>query len=273
MAFTTDEQLLLHAIKASVDAGKAINQVYRSGFSVDYKEDASPLTTADIAANSIITKLLSETSIPILSEEDTAADYSIRSQWPRYWLCDPLDGTKEFISGNGEFTVNIALIANQQPVMGVVYAPVPDLLYFATPSLGAWRMSEVRQSWDGQSSLRQLLNLSSRLPLANSDRPFVVVGSRSHMNDETLEFIERLKSKHPDLSMRSNGSSLKFCTVAEGTADIYPRFSPTMEWDTAAGHAVAECSGASVLNSKTHQPLLYNKENLLNPGFIVIRSE
>ncbi len=268
-----EEELLLMAIKAAVDAGKAINQIYRSGFSVDYKEDASPLTTADIAANKIIKNILTDSALPLISEEEESVPYEIRSQWPLYWLCDPLDGTKEFINGNGEFTVNIALIAAGHPEMGVVYAPVPDLLYFATPSLGAWKMENVRQSWDGQSSLRQLIHISNRLPLDKKNRPYVVMGSRSHMNKETKDFIDRLKTKYPDLELRSHGSSLKFCSVAEGSADLYPRFAPTMEWDTAAGHAIAESSGCLVLIHASQTAVQYNKENLLNPGFIVMRDE
>jgi 3'(2'), 5'-bisphosphate nucleotidase len=264
-----EEELLMQAIKAAVDAGKAINQIYRAGFSVEYKTDASPLTTADIAAHKIIKNLLSETPLPMLSEEEEAVDYEIRKHWKRYWLCDPLDGTKEFISGNGEFTVNIALIEEGRPVMGIVYAPVPDLLYFADERLGAWKMSEVRQIWDGQSSLRQLIHLSQALPLAREERPFTVLCSRSHLNAETSAYIDTLKLRFPDLAQCSRGSSLKFCTVAEGSADAYPRFSPTMEWDTAAGHAIAACAGASVIAQDTNLPMVYNKEHLLNPGFVV----
>ena len=268
-----EEELLLIAIKAAIDAGKAINQVYKSGYSVDYKADESPLTTADIAAHRIIKNILSDTGLPFISEEESVADYNIRKEWSRYWLCDPLDGTKEFIHGNGEFTVNIALIENGIPVMGVIYAPVPDLLYFAIESIGAWKMGEVRQTWDGQSSLKQLIHLSQNLPLKTVERPYTIVCSRSHMNSETKDFVDRLMAKKPGLAMKSYGSSLKFCAIAEGSADLYPRFAPTMEWDTAAGHAIAVCSGATVIDNNSNSSLVYNKRDLTNPGFTVVRDE
>jgi 3'(2'), 5'-bisphosphate nucleotidase len=263
-----EKSLLLLAIQASVDAGKEINTIYQSGYSIAYKKDQSPLTIADIAANRIICEQLAESHLPLISEENKTVDYNVRKHWEYFWLIDPLDGTKEFINGNGEFTVNIALIYNDKPIMGVIFAPVPDILYFASESIGAFRLDDVLKKWQAPFSLEKILSISRPIPFEESSKKFIVVGSRSHMNEKTSKYIEQLSITYPELTIVSKGSSLKFCTIAEGSADIYPRFAPTMEWDTAAGNAIVNIAGGKVLKADGSGPLIYNKPELLNPDFI-----
>jgi 3'(2'), 5'-bisphosphate nucleotidase len=241
-------------------------EVYRTEFSVEEKADKTPLTLADRNAHEIIKDHLSKLGIPILSEEGNHIDYEERSKWESFWLVDPLDGTKEFIKRNGEFTVNIALIQDQVPVMGVVFAPDLCELYLAAPGWGS-RKVELNCESDKSFQLPNLLEMI-KLPIKENNRPFTVVGSRSHASEETTAFVEELKKNHPDLSFASKGSSLKLCLIAEGKADIYPRLAPTMEWDTAAGHALVLHSGGDVTEHESGQPLKYNKKNLLNPWFV-----
>jgi len=258
---------LLTIITASIEAGKAILKVYETDFLVEYKEDTSPLTLADQNANSIIESYLQTTGIPILSEEGKHVSYNQRKDWSSLWIVDPLDGTKEFVKRNGEFTVNIALVENGIPVMGVVYAPVLDLLYIGDESLGAFR---IKKASTIENITGELIDENS-LPLNTTQHYFGVVASRSHMNKETERFIDKLRSQYERIKIVSIGSSLKLCMVAEGTADIYPRFAPTMEWDTAAGDAVVRASGGKTLIANTNNNLQYNKEKLLNPWFVVSR--
>lgn len=237
------------------DAGAAIMEVYTSGdFDVELKDDNSPLTRADRASHEVIDKGLREIfpDIPILSEEGTATPYAERSQWERFWLVDPLDGTKEFIKRNGEFTVNIALIEKGAPILGVVYVPAQELLYVGRVGEGAWRQQ-------GQNPVEAI---SPRTP--QKDDGLAVVMSRSHPSPELEAYLQQITVAEAV----PVGSSLKLCVVAEGRADLYPRLGPTMEWDTAAGHAVVEAAGGQVL-APGGKPLRYNKENLLNPYFIV----
>ncbi len=261
--------LLLEAIRLSLKAGEAILEVYGSEFTVARKDDLSPLTQADKNSHEIIETGLSRLApeLPLLSEEGKQIPYRTRKPWYRFWMVDPLDGTKEFVKRNGEFTVNIALIEDGAPVLGVVYVPVQDVLYFAERGRGAYRL-------DGASRVLSRddagpLELAAKLPAAGPDRPYTVIGSRSHMTPETERFIEEKKALHPDLEIVSSGSSIKLCLVAEGRADVYPRFAPTMEWDTAAGHAIVACAGGRVDRYPEMTPLRYNKENLLNPWFVV----
>lgn len=259
------KQLLSLALPAAVKGGEAIMEVYASDFAIEHKEDKSPLTLADKRAHEAIVAGLAASALPVLSEEGKNIPYADRVDWPYFWMVDPLDGTKEFIKRNGEFTVNIALIHRQQAVLGVIYVPATKVLYFGAAGIGAFKSGVDK----GLPELNQLLNSDNRLPMAQSSRPFRVVGSRSHLSEETQQFVDGLKNSHPQLEFISSGSSLKLCLVAEGSADVYPRFAPTMEWDTAAGQAIVEAAGKEVLDYTTNGPLLYNKENLLNNWFIV----
>jgi len=237
------------------EAGSAIMQIYSQDFEVEYKKDKSPLTLADKKANDIIENSLNQLSVnlPILSEEGKNIPYKQRKYWEYFWLVDPLDGTKEFVKKNDEFTVNIALIYKDTPVLGVVYAPALDVCYWAKQGDGAFK--------DGK-----------RLPLKteNQRETYKIVASRSHMSTETQAFINNIDTDKKK-ELVSIGSSLKICLVAEGEADIYPRLGPTMEWDTGAAHAVVSESGNKLEKYKNNKftPHLYNKENLLNGWFVV----
>jgi len=266
--------LLLQSIRTALQAGEAIMKIYRSGsFRVRSKKDNSPLTEADEAAHHIICKGLEITGIPVLSEEGKNIDYEKRKNWNELWLVDPLDGTKEFLKGDRDFTVNIALIYKNLPVSGVVYAPARNIMYFATENLGSCRFRTVGPEKFEHSDINAILSRSFRLPvrIRRSNKTKVTV-SRSHLNAETRSFIQSIKSQSGDLDIMYRGSALKFCLVAEGTADIYPRLGPTSEWDTAAGHAVAVYSGCSVVGHPPGMSLCYNKPVLVNPWFIVRRA-
>lgn len=254
---------LLHiAIEAALKAGEEILSVYNSNnFDVEVKEDQSPLTLADKKANAVIINLLAATQIPILSEEEKALPYSERQQWHQLWIVDPLDGTKEFIKRNGEFTVNIALVEEGVPILGVVYVPVTGVLYFAEKGNGSFRVSNTNVG-----EISEMINRSKRLPLPLDKKKYTVVASRSHLSQETKDYITALNK---DVDLILSGSSIKICLVAEGSADCYPRFAPTMEWDTAAGHAIALYAGKQVWQSDEKASVVYNKEDLLNPWFIV----
>ncbi len=260
------DKLIFTTLQLALEAGKAILDIYRTPFEIEYKTDHSPITLADQKAHVIISQGLSSTALPLLSEEGFHADYETRKNWEYYWLVDPLDGTKEFVRRNGEFTVNIALIHKQMPVFGVVYAPVPGLLYWGSPG-GSYRLN-VGQHYTGNMNYNDLKTFAEHLPIQEQRENFIVLGSKSHMNTETIEYINKLREAHPNLTFSSHGSSLKFCILAEGNADIYPRFGPTMEWDTAAGHAVAYFAGCYVIQQANQEPLVYNKPDLLNPDFI-----
>ena len=255
------------AIKASLEAGKVIMQVYDTAFNVEIKDDKSPLTEADKKANDVINSFLIPTEIPIISEENKQTDYSERKNWDTCWVVDPVDGTKEFIKRNGEFTVNIALVTNGNPVLGVIYVPATKTIYVADVLNKEAFKTTVKQH---ETSVEDVYKLSEKLqPKENNPNPVQVVGSRSHMSQETLDYVEELKNSGKKVEIVSKGSSLKFCLVAEGNADVYPRFAPTMEWDTAAGQAICNAVGISVISEETKKPLLYNKQNLLNPWFLV----
>lgn len=260
------------AIQAAVEAGKEIMKVYGTKFTVEDKEDKSPLTEADKQSHEVIMKWLKDTGIHVLSEEGKHLPYDKRAGWDMLWIVDPLDGTKEFIKRNGEFTVNIALVDKQVAVLGVIYIPVTKELYFSLQGTGAFKLNlskaiNIYPSMD----IQKLLDHSARIPFRNVRRSFTVVCSRSHLSIETESYIETLKKDHHEIDYASKGSSLKFCLIAEGMADIYPRFAPTMEWDTAAGQAIVEASGGNVSLHDGTGSLLYNKEDLLNPWFIVSR--
>ncbi len=262
--------LLTEAINSSVRAGKLIIDVYNSDdFQVNLKSDATPLTLADKLAHNEISNSLSKTRIPWLSEEGRDLLYEERKGWEIFWMVDPLDGTKEFIKRNGEFTVNIALILNGYPILGVVFVPVTGDLYFSLQSHGSYKINLTDPYKNIGYNFNDLAQRSSKLPIKSSRKKFTVVGSRSHMSRDTQNYIDKLRNKYGDLDFISRGSSLKICMVAEGQADIYPRFSSTFEWDTAAGQAIAEGAGCQVVNADSCIRMIYNKEELKNPWFIV----
>jgi len=263
------KNLIQPAIQASIAAGKAILEVYNSdNFEVELKSDNSPLTLADRKAHDVIVGYLNKTGIQILSEEGRGIPFEERKNWNRFWLVDPLDGTKEFVKRNGEFTVNIALIENGKPIMGVIYVPVTDVLYVGELKEGAYRAKNV----SGYKTVEERIHAAQILPVERNDSTYKVVASRSHMSQETEEYVEKLRQEHENVEIVSKGSSLKLCLVAEGNADIYPRFGPTSEWDTAAGHAIVLASGGKVVLAEDEtKELIYNKENILNPFFIAKR--
>jgi len=269
------ENLILATLRAAKRAGEAILEVYDSDFAVEQKDDKSPLTLADKRSHETIAGVLEQTitvnnsTVPILSEEGRDIPYDERKKWEYFWLIDPLDGTKEFVKRNGEFTVNIALIHKHKPVLGIIYIPVKDVFYFAAINLGTYKLKN-RENLTDNLSIEELIDKSQRLPLNNNNKTsLTVIGSRSHTSEEFSEFVKRLEAKYGNVEFISSGSSLKLCIVAEGKADVYPRFGPTMEWDTAAGQAIVEQADGSVMDIQTREPLRYNKDNLLNPFFIV----
>ena len=260
------------AIRAALAAGKEIMSVYSDpaqDFGIEQKADKSPLTLADKAAHRCIVKYLEQTELPILSEEGESNPYEERKDWEAFWLVDPLDGTKEFIRRNGEFTVNIALVLNGRPHLGVIYVPAHQVLYYSDPLIGAYKISDIEE-WSEEENLPRLIERSLRLPLPQSDKQaYVIVASRSHLSPETQAFIDEARKQYPQVEIISSGSSLKICMVAEGVADVYPRYAPTMEWDTGAGHAIACCAGKQIYQANSDHPLLYNKRDLHNPWFLV----
>ncbi len=269
-----DQSCLVSAIQTSIEAGQAILDVYGSDFSVEFKDDRSPLTLADQRSNEIITRGLKPLDLPVLSEEGKDIAYEQRRHWQRLWVVDPLDGTKEFIKRNGEFTVNIALVEDGRPMLGVILAPAKDILYFAANGLGAYKIEQMSriETPPGEMTLDGLVSKASKLPLAGSSpAKLTIVGSRSHVTPELEAYVAEKRRQYGDIQYVSAGSSLKFCLVAEGRADIYAKLGPTMEWDTAAGQAISENAGAQVREYHTNAPLTYNKENLLNPWYLVQR--
>lgn len=248
--------LIQPLLKIARKAGDAILEIYKNeeDFGIESKDDNSPLTRADKAANQVICDALEnlDPAYPIISEENKAIPYSARKDFEYCWLVDPLDGTKEFIKRNGEFTVNIALLHKNKPVLGVVYAPVLDEMYWGIKGKGAFLKKG--------DNLQQL----TIAPFRMDDEGLHIVSSRSHMNDATKAFVEKLNAP----KLVSKGSSLKFLMIAKGEAAVYPRVAPTMEWDTGAAQIVLEEAGGKVLHYETGEPLTYNKENLLNPFFI-----
>lgn len=251
------------AIEASIQASRAIMDVYASEFTPVVKKDGSPVTIADHNASEIIHSLLAQTGFPITGEEVLKADFSVRKDWHVSWCVDPLDGTKEFIKRNGEFVVNIALIENQEPVFGVIASPVAQKVIFGGLEFGAFiaDFSEVNhhENWSRFPNLKAL------------NSPLVVVSSRSHFDGDLGVFIEGLEKRFGTLATAKMGSALKFFDLVKGTADVYPRFAPTMEWDIAAGHAIYRAVGGEVVDIIFGQPLIYNKSSLLNPHFIAFK--
>lgn len=259
------ENKLKLAIQAVLEAGEEILRIYSSDFDVEIKTDSSPVTIADKAADRIITTILNTSGIPIISEESETPKYTIRKNWGLYWLVDPLDGTKEFIKRNGEFTVNIALIENRIPVLGVIYLPVDRVLYFTSPDRA--RSYKIICS-DSVVEIKEIIKNALEISPNKSTKTIKILASRSHLNKETQEFIAKFK-KPKEVEVINKGSSLKFCLIAEGVANLYPRFGPTMEWDTAAGDAICRAVGISVIDQTTNEEITYNKISLINNDFIV----
>lgn len=258
----------IQAILASIKGGDQILEVYDTDFSVEYKGDDSPLTLADQKANQAIVDVLEPCNIPMISEENKNKTYDERKHWGQCWIIDPLDGTKEFVKKNGEFTVNIALIDNQKPVFGVIYVPVSKEVFVGLVD----EKVSYKMIWEHDKSFEENFKKASKIEPKDAEE-MRVVGSRSHMNEATENFINNLKNKqHKPVEIVSKGSSLKFCLVAEGLADVYPRFAPTMEWDTAAGQAICEAVGLQVIDQETQKPMIYNREDLLNKHFLVSKA-
>lgn len=255
------------AIEAALAGGEEIMKIYNSeDFQVEIKDDSSPLTIADKNANDVIMKFLIPTEIKIISEENKQLSFQERKNWNRCWIVDPLDGTKEFIKKNGEFTVNIALIENGFPVLGVIYVPATKVLYYGDVDLRKSFKATITDVDNYSQHLEEAVEISPNILGKN----LKVVGSKSHMNDDTLQYIDSLKKTfNKEVEIVSMGSSLKFCLVAEGLADVYPRFAPTMEWDTAAGQAICNVVGLDVIDKSTNKNMKYNRENLLNNYFLV----
>lgn len=257
---------LIIAIEAAIAGGEEIMKIYDSeDFQVEIKDDSSPLTIADKNANDRIMEFLILTEIKIISEENKQLAYEDRKDWDVCWIVDPLDGTKEFIKKNGEFTVNIALIKNGLPVLGVIYVPASKVLYYADVEKGKGYKTTIKNTTDFNSEI----NNSEEIMPGVVGENLKIVGSKSHMNDDTLNYIDSLKEAYnKDIEIVSMGSSLKFCLVAEGLADVYPRFAPTMEWDTAAGQAICNAVGIQVIDKGTKENMRYNRLNLLNNNFL-----
>tara|TARA_Y100001970_G_scaffold54215_1_gene68701 strand:- start:422 stop:1216 length:795 start_codon:yes stop_codon:yes gene_type:complete len=255
-----NNKLLLNICNVAIQAGNEILNFYDNDIEVVHKEDLSPLTKADLASNKIILESLTKlnSNIPILSEE-SLVDWSIRKNWKKYWLVDPLDGTKEFIKKNGEFTVNIALIEDNHPILGVVYVPAKSLLYLAEKDKGSFK-TNTKDKLKNFEGIQKIL-VSSQMNRAR------VIGSRSHSN---ATFDNWVKEKFPNAEIVQAGSSLKFCLIAEGEADIYPRFGPTSEWDIAAGHMIVNEAGGKIRTFQNDSISYNTKENIINPEFYVI---
>lgn len=263
------EYLLPNAYNAALRAGAVIVDIYRgeAATSIELKKDMTPVTLADRTAHKTIREYLAHTRIPLLSEEGREMLYSERKNWDLFWMVDPLDGTKEFIRGNGEFTVNIALIVDNKPFFGVIYVPSKKRIYFADPDRGSFRRLHVEPDVCADYSYDDIFVNSQRLPLVRKGEPVMVVAvSRSHNNSETARLIDSFKGRYPHSTVIEQGSSYKLCLLAEGSVDYYPRTSPTYEWDTAAGEAILHMAEGCI-QAVEGSPLHYNKESLLNPYF------
>lgn len=248
------------AIQAAVEAGKKIMEFYTNEIDVTIKTDGSPVTQADIASSEVILHYLSQTDIPITSEETTKENYDVRKKWSRSWCVDPLDGTKEFIKRNNQFAINIALIDDQKPIFGLIASPTDEFMVFGGVDIGVFKATF--KHWD---DVNQWVKVVASEKLNN---PLMISCSNSAHSGTVLNFLNELKKDLPAIDFLKKGSALKFIDLALGKADIYPRFAPTMEWDIAAGQAIIEALGGSVVHAYSQEPLTYNKENLLNPYFI-----
>lgn len=255
------------ALTAAKKASDAIMDIYQTPFAAEIKTDGSPVTMADIRANVIIADILKPSGLPVFSEESAQAPYAVRRRWDAFWLIDPLDGTKEFINRNGEFTVNIALIQSGKPVMGIVAAPASGLAWSGLHGEGVYLYPNITNR---HPETQLACTAVASIPPKQGIR---IVISRSHADKTTQSIIDDLQRTHPQITTISRGSSIKLCEVACGSADIYPRYAPTREWDTAAGHALVMASGGQVVNAHNGKPVTYNKMDTLNPSFIAVRKD
>lgn len=260
-------RLINQAIHASILAGSKIREVYsQTNFEVQLKNDQTPVTRADQNAHDEIMRVLASWQLPVLSEEGTTTGFQERKNWDLFWMVDPLDGTKEFIKRNDEFTVNIALINKNTSVAGVIYAPITGELYAGIPGSGAYKLINPTANC----SFQFMQQSGTKLPEKTDRKHFTIAVSRSHMNQETEAYVEALRKKHQSVQVINLGSSLKMCRIAEGMADVYPKFGKTMEWDTAAAHAIVKAAGKNIYCTDLKTELIYNKEELQNPHFIVL---
>jgi 3'(2'), 5'-bisphosphate nucleotidase len=264
-------QVFPDVIRCAIQAGIETLKIYNGDINVSYKSDSSPLTQADLKSHNVIVETLSKYGLPILSEESEIPEYNERTKWELFWIIDPLDGTKEFIKKNGDYTINIGLIENKFPISGVIYVPVHDVLYFSFDGVGAFKVDSAKDVLNEDDSLESIIDKGLKLPQIEDRDEMVVVASKSHLNEATSSYIAKLEVEYEKVVSISRGSSLKLCMVAEGKADVYPRFGPTMEWDIAAGTSIILCSNAKIYDADKQEMLNFNKENLLNPEFIARR--
>lgn len=261
------------AINAALEAGAAIASIYNRGFQVRYKEDQSPLTEADLASHNCIKNKLAGCGLPLLSEEGNIPSWEQRKSWNRYWLIDPLDGTKEFVKRNGEFTVNIALMEKDFPIFGVIYIPVSRELYFGSQQTGSYRMIlEDEKPLVKINGFEEWKIAATRLPVPRNTKDIWLMLSRSHVSEKTGVWLKQIEKHFGSIKTLNVGSSIKFCRMAEGMVQLYPRFSPTMLWDTAAGQAIAEGAGMAVISLSDKKRLAYHREELRNPDFVAFDS-
>lgn len=264
------KELLKLAINAAFKAGEEILNIYSTDFYVETKSDNTPVTLADRTSGQCISKILAASNIPIISEEEEILDYSIRKTWPQVWIVDPLDGTKEYVKRNGEFAVNIALVENNKPVIGIIYAPVLKDIYFAYQGGGSYKITQhdMIMELTKKNLSDHLFEFAKKLPSQKLPKTYTVVGSRSHLSRDINEHVDKLRNLYGDVDMISVGSSIKQCWVAEGKAHEYLRYGTTMEWDTAAGQCILEEAGCQLIDLETNKPMVYNREDMHNNYFI-----
>jgi len=264
------DSILDIAIRAALEAARAITQVYNGHFDTETKADGSPITLADKRANDIICRHLSGSSWPIISEENKPADYSERKKWEHFWLVDPLDGTKEFIGRNGEFTVNIALVRDDEPVLGVIVAPALQTAWFGSVDMQPHIIHNTNALTNSSDEDFPAMLNKHAVQLPSPDNPDIkrIAVSRSHLDDKTKALLSKMSDHYQSIEIHPKGSSLKLCDLAAGDATFYPRFTPCYEWDTAAGHALLRAAGGEIFSLETQKPLCYNKRDLHNPPFI-----
>lgn len=265
------KHLLEDIIKTILQAGDIVTKIYHTAFDVNTKSDNTPVTLADTLSSQYIINALKKHQLPILSEEEITFNPSEQPTTSTYFIVDPLDGTREFIKRNGEFTINIALIEHKEPVLGVVYAPALSLLYFGLNHFGAYKIANThlhKLALHPEYTLDEILALADKLPVYNLPKVYTILTSRSHLDEKTIQYINNKRKEHGLIEYIRIGSSLKICLLAEGKAHEYPRFGKTMEWDTAAPHIILQEAGGNILDLKHLQPLKYHKTNFENPDFI-----